>query len=326
MARNDRSVYKLNIDPGFKALIYPSLKMEYALLEKSILSSGCLDSLIVWNGTIVDGHKRYEICHRHQIPFGIEEKDFSSREDAIAWICTNQLKRRNLSNEARKYLIGIKYESENRLVEQYNQKNRNQFSKLQENGRPYTVCGKTLPQKSRYATAKKIGSETHLAASTIQRYGAYARDLEALREKVPEVIPRILSGSYKISRKDIARLTLRTPEEIKRVLKEIEEQQAGYARYRNVRNQIRQQTEDTSRNGSISSIKDMPKPDPDAELNGLRLTIPSWVSSMERVRNNADFEQASLKAIEYLLISLQSLADSTERLILTIRSIGNGQP
>ena len=46
------------------------------------------------------------------LPFMVHEKEFSSRYEAIIWICKNQLGRRNLTPEQKKYLIGKQYEAE----------------------------------------------------------------------------------------------------------------------------------------------------------------------------------------------------------------------
>lgn len=87
---------KLKIDPEFKNLIPPLTAEEYAGLEESILQEGCRDALIVWGDTLIDGHNRFEICTRHNIPFEITEMLFPSRVDVIAWIIKNQFGRRNL--------------------------------------------------------------------------------------------------------------------------------------------------------------------------------------------------------------------------------------
>ena len=52
--------------------------------------------LVIRNGTILDGHNRYRICHENSIPFAVEEKSFESRESAKIWLIRNQLGRRNL--------------------------------------------------------------------------------------------------------------------------------------------------------------------------------------------------------------------------------------
>lgn len=109
---DEKTIRPLKIEPKFKNLIRPLQRKEYLQLEQNILSDGCRDPIITWNGVIVDGHNRYEICMRHQIPFAVLEMDFSCEAEAIAWICANQLGRRNISEETRKYLIGKQFEAE----------------------------------------------------------------------------------------------------------------------------------------------------------------------------------------------------------------------
>ena len=87
---------RLKIDPEFKNLIPPLTAEEYAGLEESILQEGCRDALIVWGDTLIDGHNRFEICTRHNIPFEITEMFFPSRDDVKLWMMKNQLARRNL--------------------------------------------------------------------------------------------------------------------------------------------------------------------------------------------------------------------------------------
>ena len=53
---------------------------------------------------LLDGHNRYEICERLNIPYKIKEMDFEDRDDAKIWIIANQLARRNLSTYDRAVL------------------------------------------------------------------------------------------------------------------------------------------------------------------------------------------------------------------------------
>jgi hypothetical protein len=87
----------LTINPEFRDLIPPISREELQELEESISNEGCRDAIVVWNDTILDGHNRYEICHRHQIGFTTIEKEFDSKKEAKIWIIRNQLARRNLS-------------------------------------------------------------------------------------------------------------------------------------------------------------------------------------------------------------------------------------
>ena len=89
----------LRIDPEFEEKIPPLTEDEFLLLEQNIVADGeVLDPLIIWNDTILDGHNRYRILKKHpEIPFKTYPKDFSDKYAAIAWICNNQLGRRNLT-------------------------------------------------------------------------------------------------------------------------------------------------------------------------------------------------------------------------------------
>ena len=89
------------IDNEFKKLIPPLSDVERKGLEDSILKEGCRDAIITWHGVIVDGHNRYSICTKHNIPFKTIEKDFKSRDEAILYMIDNQKSRRNLTDYAR---------------------------------------------------------------------------------------------------------------------------------------------------------------------------------------------------------------------------------
>jgi hypothetical protein len=100
---------ELKIDPEFQALIRPLTKEEYDRLEASLKLEKCRDRIITWDGLILDGHNRYEICQRLEIPFGTIDKSFESREAAMDWIDNNQLSRRNLNPEEVCLILGRIY-------------------------------------------------------------------------------------------------------------------------------------------------------------------------------------------------------------------------
>lgn len=88
---------QITIDPEFKALIPPLAPEELAQLEKNIIKDGCRDPLVVWEGILIDGHNRYEICTRNSIEFDTVEMQFESKAHARIWMRENQRGRRNLS-------------------------------------------------------------------------------------------------------------------------------------------------------------------------------------------------------------------------------------
>ena len=108
---------QLKIDPEFEKVIPPISLAEFVQLEENILTEGqILTPISVWNGVIVDGHNRFKILQKHpHIPYTIKEMNFENRYEAIAWMCNQQLGRRNLRPEHFKYLIGRRYSAEKQI-------------------------------------------------------------------------------------------------------------------------------------------------------------------------------------------------------------------
>ena len=67
------------IDNEFKSLIPPLEEDEYSQLSYSIKKKGCREAIILWNGMIVDGHNRYDICSKENIKFKTINKKFKNR-------------------------------------------------------------------------------------------------------------------------------------------------------------------------------------------------------------------------------------------------------
>jgi len=86
----------IKINPDFKDTLKPLTEHAFETLEKNILADGCRDALVLWDGFIVDGHNRYHICCKHNLPFDTTDKDFESETHARIWIRENQLGRRDL--------------------------------------------------------------------------------------------------------------------------------------------------------------------------------------------------------------------------------------
>lgn len=104
---------QLKIDPEFQSKIPPLQFEEEQQLEQNIIAEGrLLNPIVTWNGYILDGHTRYRILKKHGfIKFEVEEIQLANKYEALAWICKNQLGRRNLSPERKKFLLGKEYES-----------------------------------------------------------------------------------------------------------------------------------------------------------------------------------------------------------------------
>lgn len=173
----------LSIDAEFKTLIPPLSPEEYAGLEASIVAEGCRDAIVTWNGTIVDGHNRYEICQRHGIAFRAEEREFSDRDAAIVWIIENQLARRNISAYARVRLELIK---EPIISSRAREKQEREGKDL-----GGTLCQKS--DKGAIDTKKEIAKLAGVSHDTVAR-------VKKIEEKAPdEVKEKLVAGDISIN-------------------------------------------------------------------------------------------------------------------------------
>jgi N6-adenosine-specific RNA methylase IME4/DNA-binding XRE family transcriptional regulator len=111
----------MKIDNEFKDLIPELAPAELLQLEENIKRDGCRDPLVLWNGVLVDGHNRYDICKRNDLPFKTIDRAFENRSEVIEWIITNQFGRRSLNNYVRGTLA-LRLESEIAARAKVNQK------------------------------------------------------------------------------------------------------------------------------------------------------------------------------------------------------------
>ena len=307
---------KLKIDPYFKSLIRPLSQQEFIQLEENILADGCRDPIVIWNDVIIDGHNRYEICTKHHIPFSYIEMDFSCREEAVAWICSNQLGRRNLTDETKKYLIGLQYDNKKIANNKKNMQGKNQYAEV-----PVPVKHES---SYRNRTAQAIADEHNISHSTVEKYAIYSRAIKEIKKKSPELGAKILSGDYKVSHANTLELAKFPKEAVQRIERRLDHNEPNTIRFKSSRNEIRSNMQkeagtNTNHMEKEPSIKDMPAYDPDAELTGLILTIPSWRSSISRVRDKTNISVASTKAKKNLCFELLNLNLCIESMLNTIR-------
>ena len=317
--REGKQLWKLKIDKEFQELIRPLFKNEYLQLEENLLADGCREPISVWNDVIVDGHNRYKICTQHEIPFAVEEMYFGCREEAIAWICANQLGRRNLTEESRKYLIGKQYESEKIIFRRQAIYHNGAEDSADLPYESFNPASDANPSGSRKKTGERIAEENHISHGTVEKYSLYTRAIEEIRRKEPQMATKILSGRYKISHKGVLTLAQRSSEEIASLNKRLEKNQYPFARYQTTRQEIQGSFPPVRLDPSRQpSIKDMPEFDPDAEVIGLTLTIPSWSSSIDRIIRS-DLDNVSSSAREKLFNALTELQNTIDTMISAIK-------
>ena len=258
--------------------------------------------ICTWNGIVINGIEAYELFRKHSIPFRIKRLHFSSKEDVISWICTDQLKREDLTNINKKYLIGKKYDAEKILV--------------QDNF--HLRINLIFPVQA--SQQKKISEECNVAMATVYKYSAYSSALDIIDEKVPDLVKRVRSGQLWISQANIIELSGLSKEQLLSLNNYLLAEKIEHLSYHDMKrellwNNYAKPILKKESSVSIPSIRNLPQFDPDAEIASLTLTIPSWNSSIERVLKVSDFKIASDTAKYKLKYQLMCLISTTNNIL-----------
>ena len=208
---------QLKIDPEFQSKIPPLQFEEEQQLEQNIIAEGrLLNPIITWNGYILDGHTRYRILKKHGfIKFEVEEIQLANKYEALAWICKNQLGRRNLSPERKKFLLGKEYES----------------TKLAVGGQPGNCnkvnrCDQNDHIDSEKRTCERIVVEHGVGSATVRRAEKYLRGIDAAEEAVPGAQEEILTGHINATDEQIVGLASIPKEERPAILEELKKKKS----------------------------------------------------------------------------------------------------
>ena len=205
----------LKIDPEFQNQIPPLTDDEYKQLEENILKEGkLLSPLIVWNNILVDGYNRYAILQKHpEIYFSTMPLRFENREEAVAWICRNQLGRRNLSPEQKRYLLGKQYEAEKKAAKIFR-------------GNQYTLAKKSGGDHgdnhhSGKKTCDRIAEENGVSRASVLRASHYTRGIDIADNLSPGIKQKVFSGEVKFTNEEMSKLVLSSPDKRQDVFAEI---------------------------------------------------------------------------------------------------------
>ena len=212
---------ELVIDPEFESVIPPLAQQEYDQLHKNILEDQeVYHPIIVWGHTIVDGHKRYKILKDNpQIPFRTRKLEFADKYEAIAWICKNQIGRRNLSDAQMTILIGRQYDAEK-------MGHGGARTNSREGASPQNEDLKTGSQR----TARKIGEEHGISRASVERSGEYVKALDIAKEYDPNIERDIMAGTINPSKKDVIQISKVSKEEVPERVEQLREQKKPSAK------------------------------------------------------------------------------------------------
>ena len=172
----------------------------------SVYQSG---NLVPWNDILIDGHNRYAICTKNNIPFNIIHRDFASREEALIWIVSTQISRRNLNPIQLSHYRGLHYQADRKMItnkEGINQKRSSEGVVYQNDKQPHTLY-----------TAARLAKQYHVSTATISRDAKLAQGIEAIGKISPDARRKIINSQVNINKKELNTLSTKPTSELKKI-------------------------------------------------------------------------------------------------------------
>lgn len=287
-----------------KKLVIPLSDNEKRNIRNELRSNGSTKAVRVWRNIILSDFEYYDYCHKYEIPFSILSIPLSSQEEAEAWICRDQLARKSLPGNMRKYLLGKLSTLEINLGQKY-------YDSIKKRGGAIQSSKPVPYDSSATKTRKRLSSVYGINYITISKYESFAANLDKVHAADPDFALSFLNEKIQYTIPKINAISGLSPYEI----------QAEYDRIK----EDGQTSGSSPQKGKGKSIKDMPAYDPDAEISSLALTIPSWISSINRVRKTARLSETSEAAVEKLEDALGSLIETSAMMQDEMRKEKNGK-
>ena len=305
-------LYQLRIEPELRRLVAPLTLTELESMKDNLTNPDSTKKVRVWKNTILVDYEYYDYCHMLQIPFVLVNVSLANQEEAIAWICENQLHRKCLTEEMKKYLIGKRSVIESAL-------GAHEYATVKQ-------CTTRRMKQAKYdssatQTRRRLGAEYCMSHGTVRTYEHYCLDLDRILEISPKFVEEQLAGRLKVTLDRLDALALLPQSQIEAECTAIitGTQQPKVS----AKGQF-PKCSDMEKIPSVS-IKDMPAYDPDAEISSLALTIPSWISTINRIHNATTIGETSESARSRLKEMLLNLIGTADMMLSVLREEHNGR-
>ena len=311
---------ELKIDPELRDLLPPLTSEEYKQLEKNSVENGFDRNfpIMEWQGFIVDGHNRYDICKKHHIEPIIGTLAYKTKEEVMEWMLDIQLGRRNLT-PIQKIAITEKYrpiyekqakENQSKAVSEAN-KNRNN---------PYLPNLVNMDRDS-VDTTKKLSK---LAGVGKETYRMGAKILNSDNEKLKQ---EVLSGEKSINAgyRELTGKKENKKEEIKNTNSQNNIENKKEKRV--VENGVILLPENSEENKMANDIcrrmksgdADWDKINNDMELNNIKQIVNDNIDiSISYIRSNLDFDNFNSSDLEHLR---EIINDATEKMNILMKDM-----
>ena len=311
---------ELKIDPELRDLLPPLTSEEYKQLEKNIVENGFDRNfpIMEWQGFIVDGHNRYDICKKHHIEPIIGTLAYKTKEEVMEWMLDIQLGLCNLT-PIQKIAITEKYrpiyekqakENQSKAVSEAN-KNRNN---------PYLPNLVNMDRDS-VDTTKKLSK---LAGVGKETYRMGAKILNSDNEKLKQ---EVLSGEKSINAgyRELTGKKENKKEEIKNTNSQNNIENKKEKRV--VENGVILLPENSEENKMANDIcrrmksgdADWDKINNDMELNNIKQIVNDNIDiSISYIRSNLDFDNFNSSDLEHLR---EIINDATEKMNILMKDM-----
>lgn len=134
------------------------------------MQNGIREPLVLWQGILIDGHNRYEIAKRHNLPFTTVDYQFNDRSDVRIWIVNNQFARRDL-NAYERSLLALKIKPDIAKKAKENQGTRSDLNIPQTFGESKEETTDKEPQKNEHnnETDTQVAKLAGVSRETIRK-------------------------------------------------------------------------------------------------------------------------------------------------------------
>jgi tetrahydromethanopterin S-methyltransferase subunit G len=269
----------ITVNEELKAYIDPLTSDEYEALERSLLAEGCRDALVLWGDVLVDGHNRYGICQKHELPFQtVQNTFFKSMEDVHLWMIDQHLGRRSVSDFQRGVLALRKREilAERRASSNAASNPHSDQTDSQESTSAITpAVADSQPQPERLNSREDIAKAARLSSNQLVM-------IEKIQKlAAPELVAAIKSGTISLN----AAAAVATLSE--------EEQKAAVIAGKDELKQVAKRVRDAKRKPREEDSSSQAATDPD-ELQMLRQRVDELTVENEVLRRQiSEFQNQS---------------------------------
>ena len=164
----------------------------------------------------------------------------------------------------------------------------------------------------------RLGTIFGCTGANMRRVITYSDAIDYIRKHMPETADDILDGNTRLPSVETRALLKMKPHEINKVIERLSSEDTLAKTIVREQKTLRKKNKKRGRPRLIKneeariSIKDMPTHDPDAHINTLAYTVPSWVGIIERAFDASDLSNVSSAAQHKLSAELEKLSVSVE--------------